>query len=249
MHNKKGFILYFDILGYKNLINPMAKESKKRLKFILDNFSERQCWLNFVFNFGDGLIKNKEKLFMKSFSDNFLFLYESIDFNECNTESKKINYYLTLNNIMCVASMIQSQFLEQGILIRGSISFGEIAYNTSIIYGKDLVNAIELEEGHSEPSIVLDNYFKTIADNKMFSYRNSVSPFHYHNTSSHDHKEIIKGINTYLSYLDLSTATIEDKEHILEKINWIIEAMNNYFVYKNVVKYELSKDLKLIIKQ
>lgn len=241
MKEKEGFILYFDILGYKNIVNSATSEIDGRLKYILDLYSEKQGYLNFAFVFN-----NKEKLMMRCFSDNFLFLYENRNYEECDTEKKRINYFLTLNNMICVASMIQRQFIEKGILTRSSISFGKISYNSKIIYGKSLIKAVELEEGHEEPSIVVDNYFKSIEDKQLYLYEEMVSPFDCHRNSSLDHDEIVCGIKKYLSTLDLSNCSDEDKNHILKKIKWLIDKMIEYFVYKDVKKYTISNDYKLI---
>ena len=246
MKEEEGFILYFDILGYKNIVNSATPEIDERLRYILDLYSERQGRLNFDFVFNEKYINNKEKLMMRCFSDNFLFLYENRNYEECDTEKKRINYFLTLNNMICVASMIQRQFIEKGILTRGSISFGKINYNSKIIYGKSLIKAVELEEGHEEPSIVVDNYFKSIEDKQLYLYEKMVSPFDCHKNSSLDHYEIVCGIKKYLSTLDLSNCSDEDKNHILKKIKWLIDKMNEHFAYNGVKKYTISNDYKLI---
>ena len=195
MKSKKGFILYFDILGYKNIVNNTTPKNSERLKYLLDVYSERQGNLNFALIFNKGYINNRDKLMMRCFSDNFLFLYENRSYEECDTKVKKYNYFNTLNNIIGIASLIQNQFIEQGILTRGSISFGEISFNSRIIYGKSLIKAVELEENHKEPSIVVDEYFKTIEDRELYLYKEYVSPFICWNNSKLDHKTIVKGIN------------------------------------------------------
>ena len=245
MNKKTGFILYFDILGYKNIVNGATKEEDERLKYILDLYSEKQGTLNFSFVFSSEYIKNKKRLFMKCFSDNFLFLYENRPFSECTTPKLKENYYLTLLNMIGTAQMIQSQFLEEGILTRGSLSFGELFYNSKIVYGKSLVKAVILEEGHREPSIAIDEFFSSIADPTFYTYSPFVNPFIYQSNSEADHFVIVGGIKKYLQTLSLENCSQEDKDYILRKIKWIIDKMNKHFQYDGVKQYYLDDDLKL----
>ena len=245
MYCKKGFILYFDIIGYKNIVNSSSNRSDERFKYILDLYSEKQGKLNFAFVFNSDYIKNKDKLLMRCFSDNFLFLYENRSFSECTTQVTIANYYHTLSRMISVAQMIQSQFLEQGILTRGSITFGELFYNSKIIYGKSLINAVVLEENHPEPSIILDPFFSSIANPNSFTYTSFVNPFMYHRDSEADHYAILGGIKKYLQTLSLDDCSQEDKNHILYKINWIIDKMNEHFQYSGSKQYYLDgKQLK-----
>ena len=240
MYCKHGFILYFDIMGYKSIVNGSDNGSDERFKYILDLYSEKQGKLNFSFVFSNEYIKNKDRLLMRCFSDNFLFLYENRPFSECTTQVTKANYYQTLSSMIGVAQMIQSQFLEQGILTRGSITFGELFYNSKIIYGKSLINAVVLEEGHPEPSIVLDPVFSSIANQNEFTYTPFVNPFMYHRNSEADHYAIVGGVKKYLQSLSLDDCSQEEKDHILYKINWMIDRMNEHFQYSGSKQYYLE---------
>lgn len=241
MKTKKGFILYFDILGYKNIV------TNKKLEYILDLYSEKQGELNFALVFNKNYIKNKDKLLMRCFSDNFLFLYEHRPFCECNTEKMKINYCTTLNGMMGMASIIQSQFLEQGILTRGSLSYGELSYNSKIVYGKDLIEAVLLEEGHNEPSIVLSEKFKNI-NHKPFEYTKCVCPFMYRKESREDYTKVISGVKKYLKNLEIKKISGDEKDKILFKIQWMIESICAYFDFNKTVEiYE--KDEKFILRE
>ena len=210
-------------MGYKSIVNGSDNGSDERFKYILDLYSEKQGKLNFSFVFSNEYIKNKDRLLMRCFSDNFLFLYENRPFSECTTQVTKANYYQTLSSMIGVAQMIQSQFLEQGILTRGSITFGELFYNSKIIYGKSLINAVVLEEGHPEPSIVLDPVFSSIANQNEFTYTPFVNPFMYHRNSE-----------------ALDDCSQEEKDHILYKINWMIDRMNEHFQYSGSKQYYLE---------
>lgn len=228
MNSIKGFILYIDILGYKELLRNNENQDHTRTKELLEQFTEIYSTLNFALGFGAYF--NKSKLFKRFFSDNFLFVYEA-----ANDDAT------SLATIQSIASQIQTQFLLVGMLTRGSITYGEIFYNDEIVYGCDLIKAVEFEN-HPEPSIIVDKVLENVLIAKGYEYSEHNCIFSVQPNSSLDCDEIIKGIKKYL----LSLNKTNPSEKIIDKIRWIIEQLNKYFVVLGK-EYYLSKNVEYTI--
>lgn len=213
MQTITGFILYVDILGYKNLVFNMDSFSQEKTKKIFESFAERYAFLSFSLGYGQSF--DSRKLLKRCFSDNFLFVYKS------SKES-----ILDLLILQGIASHIQTQFLYNGMLTRGSISYGSVDYSEDIVYGRDLVNAIMLEENHFEPSITIDNNLKALLEDNQVTYRKHNVPFDVHPDDKISLMDIRKGIEKYLR--ELSKLPCNDRP--MGKIKWLIDQVNAYFL-------------------
>ena len=248
MYKKNGIILYFDILGYKNIVTQENENEKTFLRRILDNFSTQQCFLNFALSYGESFYKNKRKVFVRAFSDNFLHLYECEDYSKCLNKNQQFVFYHNLKCMIGLASIIQTQFLKSGILTRGSITFGTIYYNHSLIFGESIVRAVDLENGHREPSILIDKTITEKLKKDGFEVEEYCCPFFTHPDSFLDYNELINGVNKWL--LSLQSQKINDekeKEKLLMKINWLLNEMSEYFSFENIKKYNVTDSFKLEI--
>lgn len=227
MNKKKGFILYFDILGYRDILKHNSAEENDRIAEIICQFSDFYSRSNFALGYGSKF--DDKKLFVRSFSDNFLFVYEleKDDFDG-------------LAILQLVATRIQYQFLTVGLLTRGSITYGEILENDSIVFGLDLIHAVELEEGHRMPSIVVDPSLKYIFEGKEINYKKEVALFDVWPTSSLDYEDCIKGIECCLDQINKT----HSGEHVLNKIEWVISKLNAYFEKDQKTKCTLVVDYK-----
>lgn len=232
MKKKKGFILYFDVLGYKNILRNNSELENEKIADIFNQFSTFFSKSNVALGYGTEF--DKDKLYIKAFSDNFLFVYE---LNE--------NDYKGLNTLQLVATLIQNQFLKVGLLTRGSITYGEISYNDYIVFGIDLINAVELEENHKMPSIVVDPKLQKIFEGTDLQFKNEVDLFNVWPNSKIDYEECIDGINKYLVQLNKTYVNND----ILEKIDWVIHRLNDYFEDKQKISYKLMNDYHYYIKK
>lgn len=228
MKSIKGFILYFDILGYKELLRHNENKDHTRTKELLKQFTKIYSTLNFSLGFGADF--NKLKLFKRFFSDNFLFVYEAD-----NDDAK------SLAIIQSIASQVQTQFLLVGMLTRGSITYGEIFYNDEIVYGCDLIKAVEFEN-HPEPSIIVDKALENVLIAKGYEYSEHNSMFFVQPNSQLDCDEIIKGIKKYLLSLNKTNPT----EKTINKIKWVIEQLNKHFSALGK-EYYLNKNIEYTI--
>ena len=227
MNKKRGFILYFDILGYKDILKHNTAEENDRIAEIICKFSDFYSKSNFALGYGSEF--DDKKLFVRSFSDNFLFVYEL-----------EKNDFVGLAILQLVATRIQYQFLTVGLLTRGSITYGEILENDNIVFGLDLIHAVELEEGHRMPSIVIDPSLKFIFNGKEINYKEEVELFDVWPTSKLDYEDCIKGIKCCLNQIN---KTYADK-NVLNKIEWVISKLNEYFEKDQQTKYILVVDYK-----
>lgn len=230
MKKKKGYILYFDIIGYKSLLKNNTEQENDKMATLLDSFSNIYSKSNMALGFGADF--NPDKLIIRSFSDNFLFVYESQNDN-----------VLELVNFQWIASLIQYQFLCVGILTRGSITYGTIFYNEHIVFGQDLIKAVELEGNHKTPSIIVDESLKSVFANSCFEFKNEIDLFNVHANSPLDYQDCIKGLEKYVEHLN----RISVDDNILEKANYVIEKLNDYFEQEQNVKCFLRHNTKYYI--
>lgn len=211
METVSGYILYVDILGYRNLLNDNEGESE-RLKTLIEEFSGSYIYLNVCL--AAGVEFDESKLLTRSFSDNFLIVYKS-----------SIGSLSELKTIQTAATLIQSRFLNSGLLTRGSITYGEISYTDKIVYGRDLIKAVELEEGHNEPSVVIDAELQSVFTKNNEEYKEHNSLFKVWNNSEDDYLDVVRGIKKYIEWLN----RLLPSRDVTEKIEWIINQVNDYF--------------------
>ena len=232
MKEIEGFILYIDILGYSNLLKNYPDEgnvTNKKIKDLLDTFLKVYVNLDFRYCFGQKY--DETKLLKRYFSENFLFVYESTKEEETDIRAEKIRA------MKGIASQIQSQFLYNGLLTRGSITYGTIFYTDDIVFGYDLIKAVELEENHTEPSVLIDDNVLKILKNNEKSKHNPLFCVHGH--SKPDFDDVIRGIEKYLEELNKNYFDI----NVYNKIEWVVNQMNTYFkdvIDKSNCKYKLQ---------
>lgn len=144
MSYKYGVVTFFDILGFKNLIQ---EKSSDEIKGIIDNF--------YKINSSMYLKTDKFNHHIKtiSFSDSIVRTYT------LEEEYNELDYCSAIFNELCNLSVIQLELLNQGVLIRGGVSFEKIYCNTNkgIIFGPGLNSAYALEsEIANFPRIIVD---------------------------------------------------------------------------------------------
>lgn len=224
MEKKKGCILYFDVLGYKNLVRNNTDEENKKFFGLLNRFSEIYAQAAMLLNYGSNY--NENKFFKRAFSDNFLLVYEL----------EKTDF-IGLKLMQMAATRIQHMFLCAGYLIRGSISYGEIFYSKDLVFGESLIHAYELEEGHKSPSIVVDPELEKVFEGTDFPYQKEVDMFDVWSDSLLDYEDCVEGIQKCLERLNRSCVD----DGIIGKMQFVIQKLNDYFSEKQQTKYKLTK--------
>ena len=133
------FIIYFDILGYKNIVNQKNKEKDLSL---LTTINDCIVLSKNLFSAMKNTPINCD-IKMKVFSDNFFY---------CSVK----DYIPLITFIGC----LQCALIQFNTFIRGSLSFGSIVYNDDFIFGKGLIDAFENESEIAVfPRIIVDNSF------------------------------------------------------------------------------------------
>lgn len=144
---KKHFVVFMDILGYKNLVIEADKKEKNALEMI-DKLEHmiKKCV--------NGEMKNVKKhsffdIEYVLFSDS-LCIFAPIDENEegrrldkFNGHSQKYveNNYIRLWRLCRLIANIQLESLQFGIIYRGAISLGNHFHSKNITFSKALIDA------------------------------------------------------------------------------------------------------------
>ncbi len=152
-------VAYFDILGFKSLINNSQDISKRMIALI------RNCAESAFGSTQEIYRLFKEHISIKAFSDNFCI---STDYN--------------LQNVLLLIqslAYVQRYFALEGVFIRGGLSFGKHYENEWMIFSKGLIKSYQIEKYEDYPRIVVDNalieyiennsqYIIQMSDNKYF---------------------------------------------------------------------------------
>lgn len=208
-------IAYLDILGAKQMI---CNDSNFNFLNLLNMFME-----DAIEESGGRIFKHKEETYIKIFSDNILL---AIELKE-NDEQRDDKITLLFN----IVANIYNEILRYGYLMRGAIVEGEFFHNDKIVYGKALVEAVNLEEKKADTPRILvrvkvaepNSYYYLMQDNDDEIFLNI---FHLCGTF-----DDITFKNNLLEMLKKH----KNGERIKTKIIWMIKYFNSWFT-----KYEHS---------
>lgn len=221
----KYCVAYLDILGSKNLIND-------------DKNNEFLNYLNLLCS--DALLEasSNKDIFIKIFSDNILLAVST----ECEIQTRKERIEALINRV----GNIQNEILCYGYLVRGAIVEGDFFDNNIIVYGKRLVEAVQIEENvakyprvivQKEISKLLPQYFLIDEDNLVF-----LNQFIFSNKLEH--------IN--FKYQLLEMLKKKPNENIQQKIMWSINYFNKWHksqMVRTITRLEITdKEISNIIK-
>lgn len=161
---KKHFVVFMDILGYKNLVI----ESDKKKKTALEMIDKLEHMIKKCIN---GAMKNMKKYSFFDieyvlFSDS-LCIFAPIDeyevgrrLDKFNGHSQKYveNNYMRLWILCKLIADIQLESLQFGIIYRGAISLGNHFHSKNIIFSKALIDAYLAESTKAiYPRIIILN--------------------------------------------------------------------------------------------
>lgn len=133
-------IAYLDILGAKDMIcNDNNFDFLNHLNMFMEDAIEES---------GGGIFPKEEEIYIKIFSDNILLAIELKE-DDKQREHKIAILFNTVANIY-------NEILRYGYLMRGAIVEREFFHNDIIVYGKGLVEAVQLEENVAKyPRIIV----------------------------------------------------------------------------------------------
>lgn len=206
-------IAYLDILGAKDMIcNDTNFDFLNHLNMFMEDAIEES---------GGGVFPKEEDIYIKIFSDNILLAIESKE-NDENKEQKIQKLFNTVANIY-------NEILRYGYLMRGAIVEGEFFHNDIIVYGKGLVEAVQLEEN-------IAKYPRILVKTKV----NEANSWYYLMKDGDEEVflnifGLCEGVDDEILKIDILglLKKYKNNEKIREKIMWMINYFNSWFT-----KYE-----------
>lgn len=150
MEYEKRFIVFLDILGFKNMINDSVKNDKC--------FTQIYDALKYTSNVKNSLYDKRESLFddfkeVSVFSDSIVISYRTPDFS---IEDESIFRFIFHHIISDIANVCKN-LLSKNIFVRGGISYGLMIHDNNICFGPAMIKAYKLENDIAIfPRIVFD---------------------------------------------------------------------------------------------
>ena len=214
-HSQDSFIIYFDILSYKNIVlGNNTRDINDLRQLILDLDIPESIIYQF---FNPEIFKTN--IYRKSFSDNFLYVIpRKFRGDKEDAEILKACCFL--------ATFLQGLAIKKGYLLRGSIVYGELEINKNILFGKGIVEAYELESSHNKPNIVLSSNLKKIYNANKFHELDILSPFNSGGKNYKSASGFLKGIQKMINRIN-EYPIVDDS--IIKKYEYLIEEFNRFF--------------------
>jgi len=131
------FIAYFDILGYKSIVERGIYD--KTLARVMENVITKFRQYNEQANL---ISSETQRLHMRIFSDNFI-IYTDSDWG----------------SLTDVVALMQGQFSFDGVFVRGAMCYGKLYANNEFVFGKGLIDVVALEGEAMYPRIIVDDSF------------------------------------------------------------------------------------------
>lgn len=206
-------IAYLDMLGAKQMIcNDNDFNFLNHLNMFMEDAIEES---------GNGIFQLKEKIYVKIFSDNILLAIELKE-NDEQRDDKIATLFNTIANIY-------NEILRYGYLMRGAIVEGEFFHNDIIVYGKGLVEAVQLEENKAYVPRILVKVKVTKPNSYYYLMQDEDKEFFlniFHLCNAFD------DVAFKINLLEMLKKHKNDKR-IKAKIMWMIKYFNSWFT-----KYE-----------
>ncbi len=207
-------VAFIDILGAKKMIE---EDENKNLNDIHTVFEKMLK-----------LLDNKDiasVLKVKIFSDNII-----IAFSTHLLKNKKVDYTSALFHALLAAAGLQVQFLQEGILVRGAITVGNLFIDEVMVFGKALLNAYKLEVKNAiYPRIIIDpkvipQIKKNQPDDPFTFLKKDIDSFYYVNYFNdffnYDKSDVIYLLNDLIQESKDKIVKYSDDLSIKQKWEW-----------------------------
>jgi hypothetical protein len=148
----KRFVAFFDIMGFKELVE------RNEHNFVV----EKLKILKNAINITNGLKGVNELEIQKNFSDS-----KAITFSDSIIIFTKEDTNKDLNKILLDCSYVLCEALKNGIGIKGAISFGNVTvdFENSLFFGRPIIDAYLLHDQIQLYSVIVDNNVERIINN------------------------------------------------------------------------------------
>ena len=222
IHTSNYCVAYLDVLGAENYMKgDLADKFLNDLNSIYYDAIDNVSFVSEVAN---------KDIYIKIFSDNILLAIEIYE----NDELRKPK----IEKIINLTGNIYNNALCHGYLLRGAItegSFYKNSYNDVFVYGKALIDAVEIEEELAiYPRVVaqksiqetLPQYFEECADGNFI-----LQNFIFHPGFPEIYKQ---------NLLEIYKKSYKN-EKVKQKIMWIISFFNSYYVH-SITNVQITKE-------
>lgn len=225
-------IVYIDLLGVKEIIcsdkdNSMLNQIHTCIKECLKLPSIMS-------------LVNIQGCKIKVFSDNIVIAIPS-NFYRADDHHP----YVALNRMQAAVIFIQRFFLENNLLVRGGVTFGELYIDDVFVWGPALINAYHLENSIAlYPRVVIDESIIKIANSvidngkmnilELYNLKLDFDGIYFFDYLNYPKDQGVKNIITK-SLLDIEEKiTKETNKRTLQKMHWhknyLLYCKNNYMV-------------------
>ncbi len=234
-------VAFIDILGFSNLVHESEMDTDKANLLLgvlkdIESFIDKE---NRLVKFSEEFNTKNIKIDYTQFSDSIVLSTEIVFPMIYDIEVP--NY----NNLMYICSLIsflQAKYMNDGILMRGGVTWGSIYHENNICFGPAFIRAYQIESKMAKyPRVVIDpelidlNLIPTpYKNNDHYPYminslkeylfvldnvdNNYFINFMLLNTFKQNVDPIVEILNQKLSNL---ITTNEDDKKVIDKLNWL----------------------------
>lgn len=201
-------IAYLDILGGKSLI---CKDSDNIFLNHLNMFFE-----DAICEAEMAQIFSKQDVIVKFFSDNILI---AIKLNA--NDEKRVD---KLTKLLNIAGNIQTEVLGYGYLMRGAVVEGDFYHDEKFVYGKALVEAVNIEENVAiYPRIIIQKQIQELLP--QYCYQDNDGEYYL---NSFIYCSAMSYVGFKISLLAMLKEYARDSK-IKRKVMWAITYYNKYY--------------------
>ena len=158
MEYQKGFVVFLDILGFKEFI--CTKENEVKKVFSIFDFSEK---IRHLYN-----DKNLNGVKIEFFSDSFVLTTEAVSVE-------------AFSMIMIACHLLNLHiYKETGLCTRGAIVIGKFYHAKGIVFGPGIINAYQLENQKAKYiRMLVDKEVADFINNPIMIQKSSDGYYHY----------------------------------------------------------------------
>ncbi|AWP28105.1 hypothetical protein [Paenibacillus sp. Cedars] len=250
-------VAFIDILGFSNLVKESETNDSKAQMLLsslkdIESFIKREEELyQFSEDVGNNTV-SKLKVNYTQFSDSIIL---STDIVVPEIDGLKFHNINNIMNMCSLLSYLQARFLNEGVLLRGGLTWGPIFHEKNICFGPAFIKAYLLENQlASTPRIVIDPNIISLTlipteyeDYDLYPYLmentfkgnmflEDESDGHYFinfmllKTFKNNAESVLEQINRSINGMN---AQDKEQKKIIEKRQWVIKEINKFLENRN----------------
>lgn len=227
---KDRYIVFIDILGFKDIVNKSNNDNKKA-KEILEN-------LKYI----ERIKKENDEIFKLTSINRKVTIF---------SDSIIISYPLLHSESGCFLSLVLDiiyiiiELLDKGVYIRGGMTYGKLYHENNICFGPAMIEAYSLEQEAIYPRIIidkktiekalespgLDRYPITFKEIKnLIKIEDNIYYIDFLSNAPEEIEECQKVNNFFSNIKKNITSHLNNKdysEEVLKKYRWFVNYYNN----------------------